>query len=65
MPPLAAEAAAIEFNANEPLILVGDDRGGVNSLKPSPNLRKDAGTPEEERAKMQKLLDAADTRQDG
>ena len=60
-----AKLTHIEFNAHEPLILVGDDRGGVNSLKPSPNLRKDAGSPEEERQKMQKLLDAADTRQDG
>ncbi len=27
------------FNPNEPVILVGDDRGGVNSLRLSPNLR--------------------------
>ena len=30
----------VAFNAKTPLILVGDDRGGVNSLKLSPNLRK-------------------------
>ena len=28
------------FNPHEPILLVGDDRGGVNSLKLSPNLRK-------------------------
>ncbi len=27
------------FNPNEPIIIVGDDRGGVNSLRLSPNLR--------------------------
>ena len=27
-------------NKRDPIILVGDDRGGVNSLKLSPNLRK-------------------------
>jgi dynein intermediate chain 1 len=28
------------FNRKDPIIIVGDDRGGVNSLKLSPNLRK-------------------------
>ncbi|KAF4738443.1 hypothetical protein FOZ62_019332 [Perkinsus olseni] len=28
------------FNTTEPIIFVGDDRGGVNCLKLSPNLRK-------------------------
>lgn len=28
------------FNEHEPIILVGDNRGGVNSMKLSPNLRK-------------------------
>lgn len=28
------------FNHRDPIIVVGDDRGGVNSLKLSPNLRK-------------------------
>ena len=51
----------IEFNVNDPLVLVGDDRGGVNSLKLSPNLRKTTGDPAKEIEKMQKLLDAADT----
>jgi len=29
----------VMFNQHDPLIIVGDDRGGVNSLKLSPNLR--------------------------
>ncbi len=60
-----AKLTHIVFNVNDPLLLVGDDRGGVNSLKLSPNLRKTTGDPATEIEKMQKLLDAADTRQDG
>lgn len=30
----------IEFNPIHPIIIVGDDRGSVTSLKLSPNLRK-------------------------
>ena len=30
----------ISFNATYPIIVVGDDRGNVTSLKLSPNLRK-------------------------
>jgi dynein intermediate chain 1 len=35
-----ARLTHIQFNAVDPIIIVGDDRGGVNSLKLSPNLRK-------------------------
>ncbi len=35
-----AKLTHVAFNSETPLILVGDDRGGVNSLKLSPNLRK-------------------------
>lgn len=35
-----AKLTHISFNSVEPIIVVGDDRGGVNSLKLSPNLRK-------------------------
>ena len=40
-----ARLTHVMFNPRDPVILVGDDRGGVNSLKLSPNLRKlvDAG----------------------
>ncbi|KAF4679682.1 hypothetical protein FOZ60_014767 [Perkinsus olseni] len=35
-----AKLTHIMFNTTEPIIFVGDDRGGVNCLKLSPNLRK-------------------------
>lgn len=35
-----AKLTHVAFNAQDPILLVGDDRGGVNSLKLSPNLRK-------------------------
>ncbi|XP_061545052.1 dynein axonemal intermediate chain 1-like isoform X2 [Phycodurus eques] len=55
----------IEFNPVEPVIIVGDDRGSVISLKLSPNLRKKpkgkkgrdlVEGPEAEVAKIEKLL---------
>nr|XP_046240348.1 dynein, axonemal, intermediate chain 1, paralog 2 [Scatophagus argus] len=55
----------IEFNPIYPIIIVGDDRGYVTSLKLSPNLRKKPKAkkgqelpkgPEVEVAKMEKLL---------
>ena len=35
-----AKLTHISFNQSDPILIVGDDRGGVNSLKLSPNLRK-------------------------
>lgn len=35
-----AKLTHINFNQSDPILTVGDDRGGVNSLKLSPNLRK-------------------------
>ncbi|XP_051733880.1 dynein axonemal intermediate chain 1-like [Ctenopharyngodon idella] len=55
----------IEFNPVHPIIIVGDDRGHVVSLKLSPNLRKKPkdkkgqelpNGPEEEMAKIEQLL---------
>ncbi|KAG7493274.1 dynein intermediate chain 1, axonemal [Solea senegalensis] len=55
----------VEFNPIYPIIIVGDNRGYVNSLKLSPNLRKKPKAkkgqelpegPEVEVAKMEKLL---------
>ena len=49
------------FNADYPIIVVGDDHGCVSSLKLSPNLRKAMGgkqTKEEEIARIEKLLDS-------
>ena len=49
------------FNADYPIIVVGDDHGCVSSLKLSPNLRKAMGgkqTKEDEIARIEKLLDS-------
>lgn len=35
-----AKLTHVSFNQKDPIVIVGDDRGGVNSLKLSPNLRK-------------------------
>ncbi len=35
-----AKLTHVVFNKSDPILIVGDDRGGVNSLKLSPNLRK-------------------------
>lgn len=35
-----AKLTHVIFNQRDPIVIVGDDRGGVNSLKLSPNLRK-------------------------
>ena len=35
-----ARLTKASFNLNDFILIVGDDRGGVNSLKLSPNLRK-------------------------
>jgi len=55
----------IAFNQHYPILLVGDDRGNVTSLKLSPNLRKKpkvkkgqevAEGPDFENAKLDKIL---------
>jgi dynein intermediate chain 1, axonemal len=35
-----AKLTHVTFNQSDPIVIVGDDRGGVNSLKLSPNLRQ-------------------------
>ena len=35
-----AKLTHVCFNQSDPIVIVGDDRGGVNTLKLSPNLRK-------------------------
>mmetsp|Transcript_40851 Transcript_40851/g.65618 ORF Transcript_40851/g.65618 Transcript_40851/m.65618 type:complete len:688 (+) Transcript_40851:256-2319(+) len=57
-----AKLTHVSFNKEEPILLVGDDRGGVNSLKLSPNLRKPV-PPEELIPRVEKLLAAADATQ--
>jgi dynein intermediate chain 1 len=67
-----AKLTHVDFNQQEPVLIVGDERGGVNSLKLSPNLRK-VHEPRDEEGnvvehdpiqlqidKMEKLLIAAD-----
>jgi len=67
-----AKLTHVAFNNRDPIILVGDDRGGVNSLKLSPNLRKIALPSDEakegewtqeqlEIEKVDKVLAASDT----
>jgi dynein intermediate chain 1 len=55
----------IAFNQHYPIVLAGDDRGNVTSLKLSPNLRKKPKVkkgqeipegPEAENAKLDKIL---------
>lgn len=66
------------FNSRDFILIVGDDRGGVNSLKLSPNLRKidkvtktkegegidsyDVDAFQYQRTKMEKLLAAIDAK---
>jgi len=55
-----AKLTHVAFNESEPVIIVGDARGGVNSLKLSPNLRvaQMAGSNKEEQVKnMENLLE--------
>jgi len=55
----------LAFNPHHPIILVGDDRGCVTSLKLSPNLRKMAEVPkgsnatDVEIAKLNKIMEVA------
>ncbi|TPX72189.1 hypothetical protein SpCBS45565_g00420 [Spizellomyces sp. 'palustris'] len=51
-----AKLTHIAFNPFEPVLLVGDDRGAVISLKLSPNLRKRSKDPEDEPTKLKNIL---------
>lgn len=68
-----AKLTRIRFNERFPIIIVGDDGGGINSLKLSPNLRKllvdSAGTDKEvkgsspaavQRNRLENLLQSID-----
>eukprot|EP00041_Stephanoeca_diplocostata_P024269 m.609812 g.609812 ORF g.609812 m.609812 type:complete len:731 (+) comp22491_c0_seq1:156-2348(+) len=53
----------LAFNDSYPVVVVGDDRGNINSLKLSPNLRKNLSAKgginkEAEKEKLEKLLDS-------
>ena len=69
-----AKLTHVSFNQESPILIVGDDRGGVVSLKISPNLRK-VFVPKDEEGnvlehdpvqlqidKMDKLLAVADSK---
>ena len=46
-----AKLTHVKFNKDSPMLVVGDDRGGVISLKLSPNLHK-VGEPYDEEGNM-------------
>lgn len=51
-----AKLTHITFNSFEPILLVGDDKGTVVSLKLSPNLRKPQRGDEDQAEKLQRVL---------
>lgn len=64
-----AKALHVSFNKEDPIILVGDERGGVNSFKLSKSLTKGPLIPKEddkrtstdlERIKMDEFLNSQD-----
>eukprot|EP00633_Aureoumbra_lagunensis_P008834 CAMPEP_0197315264 /NCGR_PEP_ID=MMETSP0891-20130614/37417_1 /TAXON_ID=44058 ORGANISM="Aureoumbra lagunensis, Strain CCMP1510" /NCGR_SAMPLE_ID=MMETSP0891 /ASSEMBLY_ACC=CAM_ASM_000534 /LENGTH=561 /DNA_ID=CAMNT_0042804125 /DNA_START=324 /DNA_END=2009 /DNA_ORIENTATION=- len=61
-----AKITHLSFNKRDPILIVGDDRGGVNSLKLSPNLRTLYATntsPKDHIANMDKILTSLDSKQ--
>ncbi|KAH6586463.1 hypothetical protein BASA50_000418 [Batrachochytrium salamandrivorans] len=54
-----ARLTHISFNPFEPIILVGDDKGTVVSLKLSPNLRRKGQSPNEESQKLESVISIA------
>lgn len=55
-----AKLTHISFNPFEPILLVGDEKGQIISLKLSPNLRnRKTSSPEEEAEKLQTVINAA------
>ncbi|EGF81513.1 hypothetical protein BATDEDRAFT_34804 [Batrachochytrium dendrobatidis JAM81] len=54
-----ARLTHISFNQFEPVLLVGDDKGTVISLKLSPNLRRKSPTQDEESQKLENVINLA------
>mmetsp|Transcript_9642 Transcript_9642/g.39331 ORF Transcript_9642/g.39331 Transcript_9642/m.39331 type:complete len:647 (-) Transcript_9642:1447-3387(-) len=52
----------VSFNRCDPILIVGDDRGGVNSLKLSPNLRINGSSSHSQILRMDRLLASIDMR---
>ena len=58
-----AKLTHVSFNRKDPIIVVGDDRGGCNSLKLSPNLRSTCDcTGLVQANKMDSILAGTDTK---
>lgn len=53
-----AKLTHIAFSPFEPIILVGDDKGSLASLKLSPNLRKRCQSKDEEPQKLDNVINA-------
>lgn len=49
----------IAFNIFEPILIIGDDKGAVVSMKLSPNLRRKGQTPEDEPERLIKLINGS------
>ena len=54
-----AKLTKLAFNPKLPVLLVGDDRGCVTSLKLSPNLRKEAKDVKSDVDNLSRVLDIA------
>ncbi|ORX84558.1 WD40 repeat-like protein [Anaeromyces robustus] len=51
-----AKLTHIRFNKYEPILLVGDDKGNIYSLKLPPSLRKHSKEPRDEMQKLEKII---------
>ena len=51
-----AKLTHVSFNPFEPILLIGDDKGAVMSLKLSPNLRRKCPNPDDEVSKLENLM---------
>ena len=51
-----AKLSHVSFNPFEPILIVGDDKGAVTSMKLSPNLRKKTNADDDQAAKLEKVL---------
>jgi len=51
-----ARLTHIKFNKFEPILLVGDDKGNIYSLKLPPSLRKHSKEPRDEMQKLEKII---------
>ncbi|ORX48191.1 WD40 repeat-like protein [Piromyces finnis] len=51
-----AKLTHIRFNKYEPILLVGDDKGNIYSLKLPPSLRRHSKEPKDEMQKLEKII---------